>query len=116
MVSVTSVPAPTVLAEGACTATGENADFWYKFEPGMNDRQKGGLFLFSLLRGLSQTMRGCRRAGVSCDVHPTSILALLGKSRGIAVGPVVYVPNSCRQDARPSCDRPHGAASCGPLT
>jgi hypothetical protein len=85
-----------------CTDNGECADFWLKPEPGMNDLQLGGLFVFSMLRGLSSAMKGHRRAGVSCDIHPTSLLAILGEARGIAVGPVVYAPNLCRTPSSPA--------------
>lgn len=74
---------------------GEHADFWLLPKPGDDDRQKAGLLFFSVLRGLSSAMKGQRRAGVSCDIHPTSLIVLIGEARGVAVGPVVYAPNTC---------------------
>ena len=86
-----------------CTATGESAGFWLIPKPGDTDLQKGGLFLFSILRGMGQAMRGEPRAGTSCDVHPDSILAIAARSRGFAAGPVVYVPHTCPARAPSAC-------------
>lgn len=79
-----------------CSGTGERNAMWLMPEPGMNDAQKGGLFVMSLFRGLSSAMKAEPQAGSSCDIHPTSILAMAGQARGVAVGPVVYAPNTCR--------------------
>lgn len=78
-----------------CTDNGEHADFWLTPEPGMNDLQLGGLVVFSLLRGLSSAMKGQRRGGASCDIHPQSLICLIGEAKGVAIGPVVYAPNLC---------------------
>ena len=87
-----------------CTYSGEDAAFWLPTEPGMSDEQLGGVFLMSLLRGMTSAMRREPRGGVSCDISPTSIMALLGEARGVAVGPVVYAHNCCGSPVTlPSC-------------
>ena len=79
-----------------CTDNGEDADFWLKPESGMSDKQMGGLLLLSLARGLASAMKGRRQGGTTCDISERSLLALIGKARGVAVGPVVYMPNCCQ--------------------
>lgn len=84
-----------VTSQTQCTDNGERASFWLKTRPEDTDTQKAGLLLFSLLRGLTSAMKGEPMGGASCDIHPTSILAIAGEVHGIAIGPVVYVPNTC---------------------
>jgi hypothetical protein len=78
-----------------CVDNGEKADFWLETRPGDTDKQKMGILLFSLLRGLSSAMKGKRRGGASCDIHPKSLISLIGEAKGIAVGPVIYASNCC---------------------
>lgn len=99
---VSCIPTPVA----CCDITGEKAGFWLKPEPGMDDRQIGGLFLLSVLRGLGSAMKGEPQCGVSCDIHPDSILAIAGRARGVPVGPVVFVPNACLDLSSPTCFGP----------
>jgi hypothetical protein len=80
--------------DALCTHDGR-ADFWLLPEPGMTDKQVGGLFLMSLMRGLSNACNGRPMGGASCDVHENSIVAIAGRARGVAVGPTVYVRGAC---------------------
>lgn len=81
------------------------ADFWLETKPGMTDLQKGGLFLFSIMGAFSRVLQGQPLGGTSCDISENSILAIAGRSRGVAVGPAVYAHNACK-------DAPSAEADC----